>query len=193
MIDATEIAPTVTWGTSPDQAIPVNDNIPDPNTQQSPDSDSTRAALDYMGLKANQPIAGTVIDQIFIGSCTNGRLEDLRMAAAVIKGNRAKVPGLISPGSSSIKRQAEQEGLDKIFIDAGLSWVESGCSLCVGMNGDTVTSGKRCASTTNRNFRGRQGPGSRTHLMSPVMVAAAAIHGKIVDVRSLVTARSLQP
>ena len=193
VIDATEIAPTVTWGTSPDQAIPVNDNIPDPNTQQSPDSDSTRAALDYMGLKANQPIAGTVIDQIFIGSCTNGRLEDLRMAAAVIKGNRAKVPGLISPGSSSIKRQAEQEGLDKIFIDAGLSWVESGCSLCVGMNGDTVTSGKRCASTTNRNFRGRQGPGSRTHLMSPVMVAAAAIHGKIVDVRSLVTARSLQP
>jgi len=144
-----------------------------------------RASLEYMGLTSGQPMEGLEIDQVFIGSCTNGRLEDLQMAAAVINGKRSKVPGLVSPGSSSIKREAESLGLDRIFTEAGLSWVESGCSSCVGMNGDTVEAGKRCASTTNRNFRGRQGQGARTHLMSPAMAAAAAVHGKIVDVRAL--------
>ena len=138
-----------------------------------------------MDLPAGQSIEGTPIDQIFIGSCTNARIEDIRNAAAVLRGKRAKVPGLVSPGSTAIKLQAEQEGLDRVFIDAGLEWVSSGCSSCVGMNGDTVAAGKRCASTTNRNFRGRQGIGSRTHLMSPMMAAAAALHGKIVDVRSM--------
>jgi 3-isopropylmalate/(R)-2-methylmalate dehydratase large subunit len=122
---------------------------------------------------------------VFIGSCTNSRIEDLRAAAAILAGRRARVPGLVSPGSSAVKRQAEQEGLDRIFVDAGLEWVASGCSMCVGMNGDTVPKGERCASTTNRNFRGRQGPGSRTHLMSPAMVAAAAVAGHLTDSRSM--------
>lgn len=185
-IDASEISPVVTWGTSPDQAISISGNIPDPkHCANEADSKTIKAALEYMGLNANQPIAGTGIDQVFIGSCTNGRLEDLRSAAAVLNGRRASVPGIVSPGSTQTRLQAEQEGLDKIFTEAGLAWVESGCSLCVGMNGDTVASGKRCASTTNRNFRGRQGKGARTHLMSPAMAAAAAIHGKIIDVRDL--------
>jgi len=184
-IQADTLSPTVTWGTSPDQAIAVDAIIPNPDEHVKAKAQTIRAALEYMGLKAGQAIEGTSIDQVFIGSCTNARIEDIRSAASVLRGKKVKVPGLVSPGSTLIKAQAEQEGLDKIFIDAGLEWASSGCSSCVGMNGDTVSSGTRCASTTNRNFRGRQGRGSRTHLMSPMMVAAAAIHGKIVDVRTL--------
>lgn len=191
--DAASIAPVVTWGTSPAQSIAVSSNIPDPSAQESSTASATKSALEYMGLKPGQSLEGLEIDQVFLGSCTNGRLEDIRTAAAVLKGKRAKVPGLVSPGSTTIKQQAEQEGLHKIFIEAGLSWEQSGCSLCVGMNGDTVASGRRCASTTNRNFRGRQGPGARTHLMSPAMVAAAAVHGKIVDVREMMPTGEAQP
>ena len=184
-IDASTLAPTLTWGISPDQAIAVSARLPDPDQLPETQGRAARTALEYMGLQAGQAIEGTPIDQVFLGSCTNARIEDIRSAASVLRGHRAKVPGLVSPGSTSIKLQAEKEGLDRVFIDAGLQWESSGCSLCVGMNGDTVASGKRCASTTNRNFKGRQGRGSRTHLMSPVMVAAAALHGKIVDVRTL--------
>jgi 3-isopropylmalate/(R)-2-methylmalate dehydratase large subunit len=130
------------------------------------------------------------VDRIFVGSCTNGRIEDLRAAAAVLAGRRALVPGLISPGSKQVKQQAEQEGLDRIFVDAGLEWAASGCSMCVGMNGDILAPGERCASTTNRNFRGRQGPGGRTHLMSPAMAAAAALTGHLTDVRPLLAERA---
>ena len=182
-IDATAVAPTVTWGTNPEQAVAVNHNIPYLDSLTTDKATAAKAALDYMGLKPGQSLEGIPVDQVFIGSCTNARIEDLRAAASQLAGRRAKIPGLVSPGSSSVKRQAEKEGLHTIFIDAGLEWRESGCSLCVGMNGDTIASGKRCASTTNRNFKGRQGRGSRTHLMSPSMVAAAAIHGCIVDVR----------
>lgn len=176
-LDAADIAPTLTWGTSPEQALPIDGTLPV--------NEQALAALDYMGLNAGQPIAGTPVDQVFIGSCTNGRIEDLRAAASVLQGQRAKVPGLVSPGSRLVKIQAEQEGLDQVFINAGLEWVASGCSMCVGMNGDVVAAGKRCASTTNRNFRGRQGPGSRTHLMSPAMAAAAAVTGMLCDVRPM--------
>jgi 3-isopropylmalate/(R)-2-methylmalate dehydratase large subunit len=142
-------------------------------------------ALAYMGLTPGERLTDIAIDRVFIGSCTNARLEDLRAAAAVLRGRKARVPGLISPGSSAVKRAAEAEGLDRVFIEAGLEWAESGCSMCVGMNGDLAASGERCASTTNRNFRGRQGQGARTHLMSPAMVAAAAVTGRITDVRTL--------
>ncbi len=179
-IDAATIAPTVTWGTSPDQALPITAYVP---------TDAARDALDYMGLEAGRPLEGTAVDQVFIGSCTNARIEDLRTAAAVLRGRTARVPGLVSPGSAQIKRQAEAEGLDQVFIEAGLEWVASGCSMCVGMNGDLVAPGKRCASTTNRNFKGRQGPGARTHLMSPAMVAAAAVTGTLTDVRPLLEGR----
>ncbi|NEK23665.1 3-isopropylmalate dehydratase large subunit [Sulfitobacter sp. JBTF-M27] len=189
-IDAAEISPTVTWGTSPEQAVPVDATIPDPASLSNGKSAAAEAALDYMGLTSGKPIAGTPVDQVFIGSCTNGRIEDLRAASAVLKGRKAKVPGIVSPGSALVKAQAEQEGLDRIFIDAGLEWVASGCSMCVGMNGDLVESGKRCASSTNRNFRGRQGRGARTHLMSPAMVAAAAVQGEITDVRPLLIDRA---
>ena len=175
-----EIAPTVTWGTSPEQAVPVTGMIP---------SGAAADALEYMGLTAGRPIAGTPVDQVFIGSCTNGRIEDLRAAAAVLAGRKARVPGLVSPGSARVKAEAEAEGLDRIFVDAGLEWVASGCSMCVGMNGDLVAPGRRCASSTNRNFRGRQGRGARTHLMSPAMVAAAAVTGEITDVRPLLEGR----
>jgi len=183
-INAADIAPTVTWGTNPEQAIAINASIPDPATLPADKAAAATAALEYMGLNAGQPLEGTPVDQVFLGSCTNARLEDLRAAAEVLNGHQCKVPGLVSPGSSQIKRQAENEGLDSIFVQAGLQWGASGCSSCVGMNGDIVAPGKRCASSTNRNFRGRQGKGSRTHLMSPAMVAAAAVHGRIVDVRS---------
>ncbi|MDG1168953.1 MAG: 3-isopropylmalate dehydratase large subunit [Sulfitobacter sp.] len=189
-IQAADIAPTVTWGTSPEQAVPVDADIPDPATLHSGKASAALAALDYMGLSAGKPIAGTPVDQVFIGSCTNGRIEDLRAACAVLAGRKAKVPGIVSPGSALIKAQAEQEGLDRIFTDAGLEWVASGCSMCVGMNGDLVAPGKRCASSTNRNFQGRQGRGARTHLMSPAMVAAAAVTGQITDVRPLLQGRA---
>ncbi|WP_192964212.1 3-isopropylmalate dehydratase large subunit [Phycobacter azelaicus] len=185
------IAPTVTWGTSPEQALPVTENIPDPATLDPGKADAARAALDYMGLPIGRPLDGIQVDQVFVGSCTNGRIEDLRAAAAVMAGRKAKVPGMVSPGSAQVKAQAEQEGLDRIFTEAGLEWVAAGCSMCVGMNGDLVAPGKRCASSTNRNFRGRQGPGARTHLMSPAMVAAAAVTGTITDVRPLLHGRSV--
>jgi 3-isopropylmalate/(R)-2-methylmalate dehydratase large subunit len=136
-------------------------------------------------------LTNIAIDRIFIGSCTNARIEDLRAAAAILAGRVSKVPGLVSPGSSAVKRQAEEEGLDRIFRDAGLEWGESGCSMCVGINGDVVAPGERCASTTNRNFRGRQGPGARTHLMSPAMVAAAAVTGTLTDMRPLLAGRKV--
>lgn len=184
-IDATEIVPIVTWGTSPEDALPVTASVPDPALGPASQADRVRATLDYMGLKAGQALSGIAVDQVFIGSCTNARIEDLRSAAAVLAGRRAKVPGLVSPGSQQIKAQAEAEGLDRIFIEAGLEWVGAGCSMCVAMNGDTVPPGNRCASTTNRNFRGRQGRGARTHLMSPAMVAAAAVTGHLTDVRPM--------
>ena len=142
-----------------------------------------------MGLKGGEKITDLALDRVFIGSCTNARIEDLRAAAAVLAGRTTKVPGLVSAGSSLVKQQAEQEGLDRIFREAGLEWGESGCSMCVGINGDLVAPGERCASTTNRNFRGRQGPGARTHLMSPAMVAAAAVAGHLADVRPLLAGR----
>lgn len=189
-LSSDEIAPTVTWGTSPEQALPIDANIPDPSRLTSEKADAARAALEYMGLTEGRPIEGTPVDQVFIGSCTNARIEDLRAAAAVLSGRQASVAGMVSPGSSLVRAQAEQEGLDQVFKSAGLEWVSSGCSMCVGMNGDLVAPGKRCASTTNRNFRGRQGRGSRTHLMSPAMVAAAAVAGKITDARPFLKGRA---
>jgi len=191
LIDAATIAPTVTWGISPDQAVPISAPIPDPDQLGGDKEIAARDALAYMQLSAGRPIAGTPVDEVFVGSCTNGRIEDLRAAAAVLKGRKARVPGLVSPGSASVKVQAEQEGLDRIFIEAGLEWASPGCSMCVGMNGDIVAPGKRCASSTNRNFRGRQGPGALTHLMSPAMVAAAAVTGTITDVRPLLKGRAV--
>jgi 3-isopropylmalate/(R)-2-methylmalate dehydratase large subunit len=189
---AADIAPIVTWGTSPQDALPIDGCVPDPARER----DAARAkylreALDYMGLTAGKRLTDIAIDRVFIGSCTNARIEDLRAAAAVLAGRASKVPGLVSPGSSSVKRQAEQEGLDRVFRAAGLEWAESGCSMCVGINGDLVAPGERCASTTNRNFRGRQGPGARTHLMSPAMVAAAAVAGQLADVRPLLAGRQV--
>ncbi|MEM7523005.1 MAG: 3-isopropylmalate dehydratase large subunit [Pseudomonadota bacterium] len=189
MIEAAEVAPIVTWGTSPDEAAPITADVPDPARAAPDKAARMQGALDYMGLKPGHPLAGTPVDQIFIGSCTNGRIEDLRAAAAVLAGRRAIVPGVVSPGSAAVKRRAEDEGLDRIFTEAGLDWVASGCSFCVGMNGDVVAPGARCASTTNRNFRGRQGRGARTHLMSPAMAAAAAVRGALADARPLLEGR----
>ncbi|MBU6498957.1 MAG: 3-isopropylmalate dehydratase large subunit, partial [Rhodospirillales bacterium] len=183
-LDAGAIAPTLTWGTSPQTAVPVDARVPDPSLAgDAAARDSIAEQLAYMGLQPGAALIGTGIDRVFIGSCTNGRLEDLRAAAAVLRGRRAAVPGLVVPGSVAIRRAAEAEGLDRVFTEAGLAWGEPGCSMCVGMNGDLVAPGERCASTSNRNFRGRQGPGARTHLMSPAMVAAAAVAGAIADVR----------
>jgi 3-isopropylmalate/(R)-2-methylmalate dehydratase large subunit len=192
-LDAAAIAPIVTWGTTPDDALPIDASAPDPAREADPArAKYLRDALDYMGIAPGKELAGIAIDRIFIGSCTNARIEDLRAAAAVLAGRKSKVPGLVSPGSSTVKRQAEEEGLDRIFRDAGLEWADSGCSMCVGINGDVVPPGERCASTTNRNFRGRQGPGARTHLMSPAMVAAAAVTGHLTDVRQLLSGRTVE-
>jgi 3-isopropylmalate/(R)-2-methylmalate dehydratase large subunit len=191
-LDAADIAPIVTWGTSPEDALPIDARVPDPARE--PDEARARylrGALEYMGIAPGQKLSDIAVDRVFIGSCTNSRIEDLRSAAAVLAGRTSKVPGLVSAGSSLIKRQAEGEGLDCIFRDAGLEWGESGCSMCVGINGDLVAPGERCASTTNRNFRGRQGPGARTHLMSPAMVAAAAVAGHLADVRLLLVDRKV--
>lgn len=179
-IRADEIAPQVTFGTSPDQVIAIDAAIPAGDARLD-------RALGYMGLTAGAGIAGLAIDHAFIGSCTNGRIEDLRSAAAVVKGHHVAqgVRALVVPGSGPVKRQAEAEGLDRIFVDAGFEWREPGCSLCVAMNNDRLPEGSRCASTSNRNFEGRQGAGARTHLMSPAMVAAAAVAGHIVDVREM--------
>jgi len=191
-LDGGAIAPTVTWGTSPEDALPIDASVPDPAREPDPDrARYLREALDYMGIAAGAKLTDIAVDRVFIGSCTNARIEDLRAAAAVLSGRVSKLPGLVSAGSTPVKQQAEQEGLDRIFRDAGLVWGESGCSMCVGINGDLVAPGERCASTTNRNFRGRQGPGARTHLMSPAMVAAAAVTGHLADVRPLLAGRSL--
>jgi 3-isopropylmalate/(R)-2-methylmalate dehydratase large subunit len=185
-IHADEIAPTVTWGTSPEHALPVTAAVPDPSGESNEGRRTTfEKAVDYMGLTPGAPLDGLRVDRVFIGSCTNARIEDLRAAASILKDRKAKVPTMIVPGSTMVKRQAEQEGLDRIFTGAGAEWLESGCSMCAATNGDMVPLGERCASTTNRNFRGRQGPGSRTHLMSPAMAAAAAVTGTITDVRKL--------
>jgi len=185
-LEAAAIAPIVTWGTSPQDALPINASAPDPARESNPErAQYVREALDYMGIAAGKKLTDITIDRVFIGSCTNARIEDLRAAAAVLAGRASKVPGLVSPGSTLVKHQAEGEGLDRIFREAGLEWAESGCSMCVGINGDLVRPGERCASTTNRNFRGRQGPGARTHLMSPAMVGAAAVTGHLADVREL--------
>ena len=185
-LDAATVAPTATWGTSPETALPIDARIPDPASEPDPARRAgLLAQLDYMGLHPGDALDGTPVDQVFIGSCTNGRLPDLRAAAAVLRGRRAAVPGLVVPGSTAVKRAAEAEGLDRVFLEAGLRWGEAGCSMCVGMNGDLVAPGQRCAATSNRNFEGRQGRGARTHLMSPAMAAAAAVTGRITDVRRL--------
>jgi 3-isopropylmalate/(R)-2-methylmalate dehydratase large subunit len=186
VLDAAGIAPIVTWGISPENAAPITATVPDPNRiADQARAAQVREALDYMDIRPGQNLTDIRIDRVFIGSCTNSRIEDLRAAAAILAGRKARVPGLVSPGSMNVKRQAEQEGLDRIFCEAGLEWVDAGCSMCVGMNGDLVPPGERCASTTNRNFRGRQGPGARTHLMSPAMAAAAAVTGHLTDMRLL--------
>jgi 3-isopropylmalate/(R)-2-methylmalate dehydratase large subunit len=189
VLPASEIAPQVTWGTSPEDVIPVSGHVPDPAAAESDDKrKAMERSLDYMDLSAGTPIAEVPVDKVFIGSCTNGRIEDLREVAAVAKGRHVadNVYAMIVPGSGLVKHQAEEEGLDRIFTEAGFDWREPGCSMCLAMNADKLEPGERCASTSNRNFEGRQGRGGRTHLMSPVMAAAAAINGHISDVRELV-------
>jgi 3-isopropylmalate/(R)-2-methylmalate dehydratase large subunit len=186
VLDAAAIAPTVTWGTSPEDVIPVTGVVPDPESFSTPDKRASAArALDYMGLSAGQPITEARVDVVFIGSCTNSRIEDLRAAAAVAKGRKVAdgVRAMVVPGSGLVREQAESEGLDQVFLAAGFEWREPGCSMCLAMNPDKLQPGERCASTSNRNFEGRQGRGGRTHLMSPAMAAAAAVAGRIVDVR----------
>ena len=187
-IDCAQIRPQITWGTSPQDVVSIDQGAPDPAAaRDAVQRKSWERALDYMGLQPGQKLEGTPIDVAFIGSCTNARLSDLRVAASVVKGRRvaAGVRAMVVPGSSTVKRAAEAEGLDKVFAAAGFEWRESGCSLCVATNGDVVEGGGRCISTSNRNFENRQGPGARTHLASPAMVAAAAITGRICDVRKL--------
>ena len=189
VIDAAEIAPTVTWGTSPEDTVAITGVVPDPASFADPSKqEAAQKSLDYMGLTPGQAMQDVEVQNVFIGSCTNSRIEDLRAAAAVLKG-RTKAANvkwaIVVPGSGLVKRQAEAEGLDQVFIAAGLEWREPGCSACLGMNPDKVPAGERCASTSNRNFVGRQGPGSRTHLVSPAMAAAAAVTGRLTDVREL--------
>ncbi|MDZ3799379.1 MAG: 3-isopropylmalate dehydratase large subunit [Xanthomonadales bacterium] len=186
---AEEIKPQVSWGTSPEMVLAVDQNVPDPEREPDPvKQDSIRRALKYMGLRPNQPIATIRLDRVFIGSCTNSRIEDLRAAAAVAKGRKVAASvkqALVVPGSGLVKAQAEAEGLDKVFVEAGFEWREPGCSMCLAMNPDKLGNGEHCASTSNRNFEGRQGTGGRTHLVSPAMAAAAAVAGHFVDVREL--------
>jgi 3-isopropylmalate/(R)-2-methylmalate dehydratase large subunit len=187
-IDVSVLKPTVTWGTSPEDVVPIDGRVPDPAAYDDDKAEQIRRALDYMGLEPGQPIAAAKIDRVFIGSCTNSRIEDLRAAAAIAKGRTvaAGVAAMVVPGSGLVKEQAEAEGLDEIFRAAGFDWREPGCSMCLAMNPDKLMPGERCASTSNRNFEGRQGRGGRTHLMSPAMAAAAAITGHITDVRELI-------
>ncbi len=188
-LDGPSIKPQVTWGTSPEMVLPVDNNVPDPAKESDPvKKEGIERALHYMGLKANMPIGDIQLDRVFIGSCTNSRIEDLRAAADVVKGRKVAASlkqALVVPGSGLVKAQAEKEGLDKIFIEAGLEWREPGCSMCLAMNADKLGQGEHCASTSNRNFEGRQGFGGRTHLVSPAMAAAAAVSGHFVDVREL--------
>jgi 3-isopropylmalate/(R)-2-methylmalate dehydratase large subunit len=188
-LNGADIAPQVTWGTSPEQVLPINGRVPDPaHEKDATKRTSIENALKYMGLTANTPIEEIKLDKIFIGSCTNSRIEDLRAAAVVAKGKKVSSSiqlAMVVPGSGQVKRMAEEEGLDKIFIEAGFEWREPGCSMCLAMNADRLSPGERCASTSNRNFEGRQGQGGRTHLVSPAMAVAAAVAGHFVDVRSL--------
>jgi 3-isopropylmalate/(R)-2-methylmalate dehydratase large subunit len=185
-LDGAAVAPMVTWGTNPAQALPVTGRVP--HVDDAGD-EKTRAeyaaALDYMGLAAGMPLQEIKIDRVFIGSCTNSRIEDLRAAAEIARRGKAAIPAWVVPGSGTVKRQAEEEGLDRVFMAAGFEWREPGCSLCTALNGDQLRPRERCASTSNRNFRGRQGTGGRTHLLSPAMAAAAALKGRITDVREL--------
>ncbi len=186
VINASELEPYVTWGTNPGMVVPVTGHVPDPASFSSPaDRAAAEQALAYMDLKPGTPIQDIKIDRVFIGSCTNSRIEDLRAAAEVVRGRRVHgdVRAMVVPGSTQVKRQAEDEGLDRIFVDAGFEWREAGCSMCLGMNPDILQPGERCASSSNRNFEGRQGKGGRTHLVSPQMAAAAAIAGHFVDIR----------
>jgi 3-isopropylmalate/(R)-2-methylmalate dehydratase large subunit len=190
VVSATDIAPSVTWGTSPEDVLPITGVVPDPMSFADPSKQvAAQKSLDYMGLTPGTRMVDIEVQNIFIGSCTNSRIEDLRAAAAVLKG-RTKAANvkwaIVVPGSGLVKAQAEAEGLDRVFIEAGLEWREPGCSACLGMNPDKVPPGERCASTSNRNFVGRQGPGSRTHLVSPAMAAAAAVTGRLSDVRELI-------
>lgn len=190
-LDGSAIEPMATWGTSPEEAAGVSEKTPDPNAQADAERRNQYAAsLEYMGLKPGIAVADIPVDRAFIGSCTNGRIEDFRAAAAILKGRQAKVPAMAAPGSMAVKRQAEAEGLDRIFQEAGFEWRQAGCSMCVGINGDLANAGEHVASTSNRNFKGRQGQGARTHLMSPASAAAAAIQGRIGDVRDI-TPRAL--
>jgi 3-isopropylmalate/(R)-2-methylmalate dehydratase large subunit len=185
-LDADEIAPTVTWGTSPQDALPITGHVPYPAREGNlARRQSIERALTYMGLTPGTPFTEIQVDRVFIGSCTNSRLVDLRTAATIVQGRRAVVPAWVVPGSGLVKRAAEHEGLDEIFRRAGFDWREAGCSMCIGMNGETAREGERVASTSNRNFEGRQGKGARTHLMSPAMAAAAALMGRLTDVRTL--------
>jgi 3-isopropylmalate/(R)-2-methylmalate dehydratase large subunit len=172
-IDGAAVEPMATWGTSLDQSIGLDAPIPEPA------SETAARALAYMGLTPGERLRDVALDYVFIGSCTNGRLDDLRAAADVVRGRRAAVPAFVSPGSRAVKRAAEAEGLDRTFVEAGFEWRDSGCSMCAGANGDTLLPGQRCAATSNRNFPGRQGPGSRTHIMSPASAAASAVAGRI--------------
>ncbi len=187
-IDGSEIAPTVTWGTTPAMSSPIDGTVPDPNEfATETERKAVQLALQYMGLKPGTKMTDIAVQHVFIGSCTNSRISDLREAAQIVKGKKVApgVRALVVPGSQQVKKQAEEEGLAQIFIDAGFEWRDSGCSMCLGMNPDTVPAGEHCASTSNRNFEGRQGKGARTHLVSPAMAAAAAIYGHFVDVRTL--------
>ena len=188
IVDVAELVPQVTWGTNPGMVVPVTGTVPDPATLSNADDRvAAERALEYMGLRPGQAIEEIPVDRVFIGSCTNSRIEDLRAAAAVVRGHTVApgVTALVVPGSAPVRRQAEAEGLDRVFLDAGFEWRLAGCSMCLGMNPDVLAPGERCASTSNRNFEGRQGRGGRTHLVSPQMAAAAAIHGHFVDVRKV--------
>jgi 3-isopropylmalate/(R)-2-methylmalate dehydratase large subunit len=185
-INASELAPMVSWGTSPEDSSPITAVVPSPASMADAEKRGrVQRAIEYMKLTPGTSLANIKIDRVFIGSCTNARIEDLRSAAAVVKGRKATVPAMVVPGSTAVKRQAESEGLDQIFIHSGFEWRDASCSMCGGSNGDLVAAGQRCASTTNRNFEGRQGPGALTHIMSPAMAAAAAIFGHLTDVRAL--------
>jgi 3-isopropylmalate/(R)-2-methylmalate dehydratase large subunit len=187
-INVEQLEPSISWGTNPSQIIFISDEIPDSNDYSNEaDKEAAERALEYMDLSPGQKISEIKLDRVFIGSCTNGRIEDLRNAAAVVKGHKVdkNIEAMVVPGSTLVKKQAESEGLDVIFKNAGFDWREAGCSMCLGMNPDILAPGERCASTSNRNYEGRQGVGGRTHLVSPEMAAAAAIHGHFVDVRKL--------
>jgi 3-isopropylmalate/(R)-2-methylmalate dehydratase large subunit len=187
VVDVTALAPQVTWGTNPGMVVPVTGRVPSPDDFEGDDRVATERALAYMGLRPGTAIEDIRIDRVFLGSCTNSRIEDLRTAAAIVAGRHVapSVSALVVPGSAKVRAQAEAEGLDRIFLDAGFEWRRAGCSMCLGMNPDVLAPGERCASTSNRNFEGRQGRGGRTHLVSPSMAAAAALHGHFVDVRAL--------